>query len=228
MREPSFLKVRRKLKFWTNQDFINLAVHLFGSEDLSLEQMLELVRELKKPGITPPGGLVARDPVIVMKSNTGKYTNTGRSRVYYSKNAVGIQFADIQTAMGWAYRLMVKSGMPWEKALHKVKKENLNLKYFHSIWKDNLNISGLCGLLPGTYDFDHQLLQKLNFLSKYWERMTTPYPDNTPIKRVYHSLGKGDLLVDPEGNLWEVVQTKAHLNGPQEIMLEPVEDKQNG
>lgn len=205
-----------------------MALHLFGTEDLDLKQLLELVDELKKPGVTPPGGLVAREPVTVMRDNVGTYTGTDKSRVYLSKGRIAIQFSDRATALGWAYRLMVKTGLPWEKALHKFKTENMNIVFFHQIWSEKRNLPGLCGLTPGSFELDHQLEQYLQRLTRQWQRNTTPYPDNTPLKRQYNSLSKGDKLVDDLGETWAVAATRPSLDGPPEIMLEKVEEVVGG
>lgn len=194
---------------------------MFGTEDLNLKQLNELVTELKKPGVQPPGGLVARDPIVIMRDNPSNYTGTDKSRVYLGKNRVGIQFADMPTAMNWAYKLMVKTGLPWEKALHRFRVENMPINFFHHIWSQKLNLAGLCGLSPGSFELDPQLVTHLHKLTTRWRRITTPYPDSTPLKRVYHSLGKGDKLLDTEGNEWEIQSTRPSLTGPQEILLEP-------
>lgn len=199
-----------------------MSLHLFGTENLSYEQLTQFVTELKKPGVVPPGGLVARDPVIVMKDNTGKYTNNSKNRVYLSKNMIGIQFADVKTSLNWGYRLMVKTGLPWERALYKFKSENMRIPYFHEIWQNNLNLSGLCGLSAQTMELDPQLVQFLKRKSREWSHMTTPYPDATPIVRAYHSLGKGDQLIGPDGQLWHVIESKPQLNGPPHVTVEPV------
>lgn len=229
MREPAFKKVRRKLFCWLSEDFINMARHLFGTEALTLDQMLELCSELKKPGILPPGGLVARDPIIVMRDNRDPrgrdYTDTGKSRLYLAKNRVGIQFASREVALAWAYKLMVKTGLTWERAVYKIRTENLNLTFFHQIWSQKLNLPGLCGLSPGTFELDHQLDTYLKRMTKEWRRLVTAYPDSTPIRRVYHSLAKGDQLIDSNGELWEIVSTRPNLSGPQEILLEPVKQE---
>lgn len=203
---------------------MNLATHLFGTENLTYSQLLELVQELKKPGITPPGGLVARDPVIVMKDNTGTYTNNGKSRLYLSKNRVGLQFSDMATSLGWAYRLMVRTGLSWERALYKFYTENMNITYFQEVWSNGLNLAGLCGLSKDAMELDHQLSVYLSKKSRHWKQMTTPYPDSTPIARAYYSLAKGDRLKDSSGILWEVLESKPQLDGPPEITIKPLEE----
>lgn len=203
---------------------MNLATHLFGTENLDYNQLLELIQELKKPGIKPPGGLIARDPVVIMKNNTGKYTETGKDRIYLSKGKIGIQFKDIYTSLDWGYRLLVKTGLPWERALYKFNTENMKLTYFSEIWSQGLNLSGLCGLKPSTMELDQQLVKYLTRKISHWRHMTTPYPDSTPIARAYYSLAKGDRLQAEDGSLWEVTESKPQLSGPPEITLKPVEE----
>jgi len=157
-----------------------------------------------------------------MKDNTGKYTNTDKNRIYLSKNTIGIQFSSTKTSLNWAYRLMVKTGLPWERAIYKFQSENMRIAYFHEIWEKKLNLAGLCGLSTETIELDSQLLQFLKKKSREWNHMTTPYPDSTPIVRAYHSLGKGDHLIGPDQQLWQVIESKPQLNGPPHIAVEPV------
>lgn len=218
IREPKFRKTRRRLSHWTALDLERFAMHLFGTADLDGQQLNDLIAELRKPGCQPPGGLEAKDPVVIMVDNPEDYAGT-HNRIYLSGDRVKIQFRDHRAAMGWAHKLITRTNVPWEKALTRWQ-EGMRLQVFCEVWAQKRSLSRLLGLQE--FQLDRQLEKTLKQITQRWRRLTTPYPDKTPLDRQFFSLSRGDKLQDPEGRAWEIAERHPQLEGPPRLVLRPI------
>jgi len=224
MRHPEFVKTRKTLSKWTGQDFLNLAHVLFSTEDITDSQLFGLISELRKPDIEPPSNFKRSDKKLVFESNSGgKYTGKNH-RIFLSSKKVKIHFSDKKDFLQWACSLVTRTNMTWEKAYEQFQKDNLNIFTFHFSWLVNKNHASEVFNLPAEMiQVDHQLQKFLGSQTTNWNRVTTAYPDNTPLSRAYYSLSKDDKLMDSEGALWKINQVKQKLDQPPEVTVEMVE-----
>ncbi len=180
------LRLRRKLPDWGQAHILEIAKQKFGTDQLSKEQINQLVQVLSEGGIAKPNlspsttaqatGASAADREITLSPNRGGIKS--HTEHFLSGSHVGLRFGCAEDLTGWALGLLWNAKEPWKKT--------------YSTWLKSQTVLNFA-VHPGARlapDLETLIVRRLRGLA----RETMALPTRPSIRHAFWGFNEGDVV----------------------------------